>query len=51
MFQTKVLSQRLFICTYRYEVELPPDGQWGIPLDNGSWNGGIGLLQRKVMKT
>lgn len=33
---------------FRYTVEEPPDKAWGI-LTNGSWNGMIGMLQRKVI--
>lgn len=30
-----------------FTVEKPKDGAWGI-VTNGSWNGMIGMLQRKV---
>lgn len=33
----------------RYTIEEPADGAWGI-YSNGSWNGMIGMLQRKVKK-
>ena len=33
---------------YRYTIHRPPDGQWGTQEPNGSWNGMIGQIVRKV---
>ncbi|XP_052065508.1 glutamate receptor ionotropic, kainate glr-3-like [Mytilus californianus] len=32
---------------FTYEIKEPPDGHWGIQLDNGSWTGMVGQLQRR----
>ncbi|XP_069104062.1 glutamate receptor ionotropic, delta-1-like isoform X1 [Argopecten irradians] len=32
---------------FTYDVIEPPDGDWGLELDNGSWSGVVGMLQRK----
>ncbi|OWF39812.1 Glutamate receptor ionotropic, kainate 3 [Mizuhopecten yessoensis] len=32
---------------FTYDVMEPPDGDWGLELDNGSWSGVVGMLQRK----
>ncbi|CAG2239144.1 GRID1 [Mytilus edulis] len=32
---------------FTYEIKEPPDGHWGIPLDDGSWTGMVGQLQRR----
>ena len=32
----------------RYSVEEPPDGQFGVQLDNGSWTGMIELILNQV---
>ena len=31
-----------------YELVEPPDGQYGAPEDNGTWNGMVGMLMRGV---
>ncbi|CAC5418385.1 unnamed protein product [Mytilus coruscus] len=31
-----------------YEISRPPDGKWGAQTENGSWNGLIGQLERRV---
>lgn len=33
---------------YRYEIQPPPDGNWGAEKYNGSWNGMVGQLQQRV---
>ena len=33
---------------FRYEVTTPPDGQWGVELENGSFTGMIGQISREV---
>ncbi|CAC5406402.1 GRID1 [Mytilus coruscus] len=32
---------------FTYDLIGPPDGNWGAELDNGTWNGMVGQLQRK----
>lgn len=32
----------------RYKLVLPPDGNWGSPMANGSFNGMLGMVQTKV---
>ncbi|XP_063399364.1 glutamate receptor ionotropic, delta-1-like [Mytilus trossulus] len=32
---------------FTYDIKEPPDGHWGIPLDDGSWTGMVGQLQRR----
>lgn len=32
----------------RYEFVVSPDGFYGVPLDNGSWTGMIGMVLRGV---
>ncbi|XP_071533860.1 LOW QUALITY PROTEIN: glutamate receptor ionotropic, kainate 2-like [Panulirus ornatus] len=32
---------------FTYSYVRPPDGAWGIKMDNGSWNGMVGLVGRK----
>ncbi|XP_068201744.1 glutamate receptor ionotropic, delta-2-like [Palaemon carinicauda] len=31
----------------RFEILRPPDGLWGVEQANGSWNGMLGMIQRK----
>ncbi|KAK7504977.1 hypothetical protein BaRGS_00004005, partial [Batillaria attramentaria] len=38
------LSHRL---NFSYTLQEPPDNSWGQELDNGSWDGAIGMLTRK----
>ncbi len=33
---------------FRFELVMPPDGQWGTIDDNGSWTGLVGVMHRKV---
>ncbi|KAF0288029.1 putative glutamate receptor [Amphibalanus amphitrite] len=35
------------ILRFNYTTRLSVDGQWGSQLDNGSWNGVIGMLERQ----
>ena len=30
-----------------YNIQLGPDGEWGVPTGNGSWSGLVGYLARK----
>ncbi|KAK3888180.1 hypothetical protein Pcinc_007751 [Petrolisthes cinctipes] len=31
----------------RFQILRPPDGLWGVELQNGTWNGMLGMLQRQ----
>ncbi|XP_069943816.1 glutamate receptor ionotropic, kainate glr-3-like [Cherax quadricarinatus] len=35
---------------FEYELVRPPDSLWGIKLDNGSWNGMMGLVHRNEVE-
>ncbi|XP_045118643.1 probable glutamate receptor [Portunus trituberculatus] len=35
---------------FEYELVTPPDGVWGAPDANGTWNGLLGLLQRQEVE-
>ena len=35
-------------CYARYKIVEPPDGLYGTDVGNGSWNGIIGMIQRRV---
>ncbi len=35
------------IMNFTYELDVPPDGQWGANMGNGSWSGMVGMLQRE----
>ncbi|XP_076349542.1 glutamate receptor ionotropic, delta-1-like isoform X3 [Tachypleus tridentatus] len=37
--------------SFEYKVFIPPDRKWGRNMPNGSWNGMIGMLERKVWAT
>ncbi|XP_071536191.1 LOW QUALITY PROTEIN: probable glutamate receptor [Panulirus ornatus] len=32
---------------FTYKYERPPDGSWGVKLENGSWTGMVGMVVRK----
>lgn len=32
----------------RYTIKRPPDGSWGVLLEDGSWTGMVGMVNRKV---
>ena len=40
-----------FSLVYRYEVHLPEDNAFGKELQNGSWNGMIGMIVDQVEMT
>ncbi|XP_035226349.1 glutamate receptor ionotropic, kainate 1-like [Stegodyphus dumicola] len=40
----KVLSEFL---KFRYEMIMPPDGEWGELKENGNWTGIVGMIQRQ----
>ncbi len=53
---TDILSSAFVILTSSYQihdcsyvVKLTPDGSYGVKENNGSWNGMIGMLTRKVI--
>ncbi|KAK4317066.1 hypothetical protein Pmani_011816 [Petrolisthes manimaculis] len=31
----------------RFQILRPPDGLWGVEMENGTWNGMLGMLQRQ----
>ena len=41
------LLQALYL-SISYTLVEPPDGQYGAPEDNGTWNGMVGMLMRGV---
>ncbi|KAK8377611.1 hypothetical protein O3P69_013925 [Scylla paramamosain] len=32
----------------RYTIKRPPDGSWGVLLEDGSWTGMVGMVNRKI---
>ena len=41
-------SYKRCIYLFSYTLVEPPDGQYGAPEDNGTWNGMVGMLMRGV---
>ncbi|XP_052103578.1 glutamate receptor ionotropic, kainate glr-3-like [Mytilus californianus] len=46
-FTMDLLHHLALALNFTYEITRPPDGKWGAQMENGSWNGLMGHLERR----